>query len=173
MTFQQELSSWFAPRDKDTIPDPPSIGSKAPSTSKIQLSSTPLIIAFLRHCGCPFAEKTFLNLRETARAHRAISFVAVSHSSQSATDTWLASLPQAGSEPDNLQIVVDEEREVLRTVLNRFVEFCSGLFQHTRHIFHVFLSIHRLRNGDVDFVSPERLQVLFHDLFVSFVVACW
>ena len=111
MTFQQELSSWFAPRDNQQIPDPPSIGSKAPQTSKIQLSSSPLIVAFLRHCGCPFAEKTFLNLRETARAHRAISFIAVSHSSQSATDTWLASLPQAGSEPDNLQIVVDEARE--------------------------------------------------------------
>jgi hypothetical protein len=111
MTFQQELSSWFAPRDGQTTPDPPSVGTKAPSTSKIPLSSTPLVIAFLRHCGCPFAEKTFLNLREAARAHRDISFVAVSHSSPAATETWLASLPQAGSEPDNLQVVVDEGRE--------------------------------------------------------------
>jgi hypothetical protein len=111
MSFQQELSSWFAPRDGQTTPDPPSVGAKAPTTSKIQLSSAPLIVAFLRHCGCPFAEKTFLNLREVARAHRDISFVAVSHSSQAATDTWLASLPQAGSEPDNLQVVVDESRE--------------------------------------------------------------
>jgi hypothetical protein len=115
MTFQQELSSWFAPRDSQTIPDPPQINSKAPSTPKIPLSSsTPTIIAFLRHCGCPFAEKTFLNLRETARAHRSTTFLAVSHSSQSATETWLASLPQAGSEPDNLRVVVDEEREVYR-----------------------------------------------------------
>jgi hypothetical protein len=111
MSFQQELSSWFAPRDGQTTPDPPSVGAKAPSTPKIPLSSTPLVIAFLRHCGCPFAEKTFLNLREAARAHRDISFIAVSHSSSAATETWLTSLPQAGSEPDNLQVVVDEARE--------------------------------------------------------------
>src|SRR4051812_49230502 len=114
MTFQQELSSWFAPRDPHPTPPPPQIGSRAPSTPKIPLSSAPLIITFLRHCGCPFAEKTFLNLRETARAHRAITFLAVSHSSQTATDAWLASLPQAGSETDNLKVVVDEGREAYR-----------------------------------------------------------
>ena len=111
MTFQQELSSWFAPRDDKTTPDPPAIGSKAPATSKIQLSLAPLVITFLRHCGCPFAEKTFLNLREVARDHRDTTFLAISHSSQAATDSWLASLPQAGSEPDNLQVIVDEDRE--------------------------------------------------------------
>jgi hypothetical protein len=111
MTLQQELSSWFAPRDDKTIPDPPAVGSKAPSTSKIQLSLAPLVVTFLRHCGCPFAEKTFLNLREVARGHRDTTFLAISHSSQTATDSWLASLPQAGSEPDNLQVIVDEGRE--------------------------------------------------------------
>lgn len=111
MSFKQELSSWFAPRDEETVPEPPSIGAKAPTTAKIQLSAAPLVVTFLRHCGCPWAEKSFLNLREVARAHREISFIAVSHSSSAATDTWLASLPQAGSEPDNLQVVVDESRE--------------------------------------------------------------
>jgi len=111
MTFQQELSSWFAPRDDKTTPEPPTIGSQAPATSKIQLSLAPLVITFLRHCGCPFAEKTFLNLREVARDHRDTTFLAISHSSQAATDSWLASLPQAGSEPDNLQVIVDEDRE--------------------------------------------------------------
>lgn len=111
MTFQQELSSWFAPRDGKITPEPPAVGSKAPATSKIQLSLAPLVITFLRHCGCPFAEKTFLNLREVARDHRDTTFLAISHSSQAATDSWLASLPQAGSEPDNLQVIVDEDRE--------------------------------------------------------------
>jgi hypothetical protein len=104
MTFQQELSSWFAPRDGKITPEPPTVGSKAPTTSKIQLSSAPLVITFLRHCGC-------LNLREVARDHRDTTFLAISHSSQTATDSWLDSLPQAGSEPDNLQVIVDEERE--------------------------------------------------------------
>lgn len=110
MSFTQELSSWFAPKGEPPNPSP-SIGSKAPQTPKIKLGSNPTILVFLRHCGCPFAEKTFLDLREVARHHRDVDFLAISHSSPSHTDSWLASLPQAGSEPDNLRVVVDEQRE--------------------------------------------------------------
>ena len=70
------------------------------------------MIAFLRHCGCPFAEKTFLNLREVAKSHKEIDFVAVSHSSEEATNSWLRNLPQAGSEPSNLRVVIDEKVEI-------------------------------------------------------------
>ncbi|KAL1585376.1 hypothetical protein WHR41_05702 [Cladosporium halotolerans] len=111
MTFLQELSSWFAPRSADPVPEPPKPGDPAPTTSTIQLSGSPTILTFLRHCGCPFAEKTFLNLRETARAHRSTTFLAISHSSPAATSAWLAALPQAGSEPDNLHVLVDEACE--------------------------------------------------------------
>lgn len=114
MPFLQELSSWAAvPRAKaSTIPAPPVLGGQAPTTPKIPLEpGQPSIICFLRHCGCPFAEKTYLNLRETAIAHRHIAFVAVSHSAESATDAWLRSLPQHSSEPANLVIVVDEDLE--------------------------------------------------------------
>lgn len=112
MTFQQELSSWFSPTpaNTNTPPEAPAIGSKAPDTAKLRVGNgKPTVIAFLRHCGCPFAEKTFLNLREAARAHKNLAFTAVSHSSAAATETWLKSLPQAGSEPANLDIVVDPE----------------------------------------------------------------
>lgn len=113
MTFQQELTSWFAPRDNNTAPPnpPPTPGQPAPQTTKIQLSAAPTLLTFLRHCGCPFAEKTFLNLRETARRHPNCTFLAISHSSPTATQTWLQSLPQSGSEPSNLHVIVDEERE--------------------------------------------------------------
>ncbi|KAM0724189.1 hypothetical protein Q7P37_000071 [Cladosporium fusiforme] len=113
MTFQQELGSWFAGHTTHTahLNPPPAPGAQAPTTTKIQLSGAPTIITFLRHCGCPFAEKTFLNLREIARHHADITFLAISHSSDAATQTWLHSLPQAGSEPDNLNVIVDEDRE--------------------------------------------------------------
>ncbi|RMY50286.1 hypothetical protein D0864_14584 [Hortaea werneckii] len=138
MSLQQELSSWFAPKppavdkannknekEDDDIPPVPQIGDKPPSVPKLsfQENRKPTILAFLRHCGCPFAEKTFLNLRETAREHRgsggggsgdSIDFIAISHSSAAATETWLQSLPQAGSEPRNLRVVVDEDREIYR-----------------------------------------------------------
>ena len=112
MSLKQELSSWIAPKAPETA-QPPSIGSKAPDTPKLQLQpGRPAVIAFLRHCGCPFAEKTFLELREAAKAHKPVDFVAVSHSSEAATQAWLAALPQAGSEPRNLRVVVDESVEV-------------------------------------------------------------
>jgi len=112
MTFQQELSSWWAPKGQE-VAQAPSIGDKAPTVEKLQVNSgTSTIILFLRHCGCPFAEKTFLNLRETAKAHKNLDFIAVSHSSEEATNSWLKSLPQAGSEPSNLRIVVDDKSEI-------------------------------------------------------------
>ena len=87
----------------------PSIGANAPSTSKLQFSNTdekPTILTFLRHCGCPFAEKAFRSLRAVAFANPSVNFVAVSHSDQSATDKWLEAVGGAG----NVRIIVDCER---------------------------------------------------------------
>ena len=58
-----------------------------------------------------FAEKTYLRLRESAKTHRDIDFIAVSHSDQASTDKWVKSIPQYGSEPDNLRLVVDDKKE--------------------------------------------------------------
>lgn len=111
MTFRQELASWFGPSEAADR-NAPKIGDKAPKTSTVPLDSGRLtIITFLRHCGCPFAEKTYLSLRETARQHGDIDFIAVSHSDEAATQHWLKDLPQAGSEPSNLQVIVDLSRE--------------------------------------------------------------
>ncbi|KAK4694565.1 hypothetical protein P7C71_g3038, partial [Lecanoromycetidae sp. Uapishka_2] len=110
MTLRQELSSWAFPTPLSTSPVP-SIGSRAPSSSKLPIpacNGKATIVTFLRHCGCPFAEKTFLSLRTTASAHPEISCVAVSHSDQAATDKWLESVGGAG----DVQIVVDPDREV-------------------------------------------------------------
>ncbi|KAK3655243.1 hypothetical protein LTR56_003665 [Elasticomyces elasticus] len=114
MSFTQELSSWWAPKAATEIAKVPTVGSQAPNTPNLDLSDPPrpTILVFLRHCGCPWAEKTFLNFRDTAKANKYIDFIAVSHSSEESTQTWLASLPQAGSEPDNLRVIVDEKVEI-------------------------------------------------------------
>ncbi|KAG4030518.1 hypothetical protein MFRU_012g02510 [Monilinia fructicola] len=112
MTFQQELNSWLSPPPTD-VKSPPEINSKAPSSSKLTFPNTngkPTIITFLRHCGCPFAEKTFLTLRTLATSHPNIQFIALSHSTQSSTDTWLQSI--GGASPSNLQVIVDSDREI-------------------------------------------------------------
>ncbi|KAK5175540.1 uncharacterized protein LTR77_000679 [Saxophila tyrrhenica] len=112
MTFQQELNSWWSPNAPETA-EVPQVGSKALNTPKLQLEpGRPAILTFLRHCGCPFAEKTFLNFREIAKDNKDLDFIAVSHSDEEATTTWLRSLPQAGSEPSNLRIVVDDKVEI-------------------------------------------------------------
>lgn len=110
MTFQQEAASWTFPSHLSTSPIP-SIGANAPSVSKLQLPTSDekaTILTFLRHCGCPFAEKTFQSFRVAASAHQFINFVAVSHSDQAATDKWLSAVGGA----DNVRIIVDSERQL-------------------------------------------------------------
>ncbi|KAI8939128.1 hypothetical protein NX059_004962 [Plenodomus lindquistii] len=113
MTFSTEFWSWMSPSSVKTSAVP-AVGQNAPSTPKVKIANDgkPTIVAFLRHCGCPFAEKTFLNLRAIAPSHPDIDFIAVSHSDRASTDNWLASLPDPSkSQLPNLQIVVDAERE--------------------------------------------------------------
>lgn len=110
MTFNQEAASWAFPSQLSTSPVP-SIGANAPSVSQLQLPTSDekaTILTFLRHCGCPFAEKTFLSFRAAASTHPSINFVAVSHSDQIATDKWLEAVGGA----DNVHVIVDSEREL-------------------------------------------------------------
>ncbi|KAF2772175.1 hypothetical protein EJ03DRAFT_341881 [Teratosphaeria nubilosa] len=112
MSFYQELGSWSAPRGP-SLSSSPTVGFQGPSTDRLPTGhGRQTIVAFLRHCGCPFAEKTYLNIREVARAHKDIDFTAVSHSDEASTKRWLQSLPQAGSGPANLSMIVDPELEL-------------------------------------------------------------
>ncbi|KAG6986535.1 hypothetical protein G7Y79_00078g099890 [Physcia stellaris] len=110
MSYQQELKSWLSPSPISTAL-PPSSGDKAPFTTLLPIPSASasgngLVITFLRHCGCPFAEKTFLSLRAHASSHPNITFIAVSHSDQTSTERWLEAVGGAGQ----VQVVVDSER---------------------------------------------------------------
>ncbi|KAF8216833.1 hypothetical protein K438DRAFT_1901435 [Mycena galopus ATCC 62051] len=110
MTFRQELNSFWVPKAKTTQPLP-EVGSKAPSSDRLQLPNPdgrPTVITFLRHCGCPFAEKTFKALCATAAHSPDIRFIAISHSDQSATDRWLAAVGAS----DGVEILVDADRNV-------------------------------------------------------------
>ncbi|KAH7410332.1 hypothetical protein DE146DRAFT_644574 [Phaeosphaeria sp. MPI-PUGE-AT-0046c] len=115
MTWQTEFWSWMSPT---TVPlgNAPSVGDEAPSTDKLRFpvsDGKSTIVSFLRHCGCPFAEKTFLQLRDIAAANPQIHFAAISHSDQASTDRWLAALPDLSkNKQPNLQVVVDVEREL-------------------------------------------------------------
>lgn len=119
MGLKSEFDSWFTPDNPETS-EPPAIGQQAPSSSLIDLEPNKrTVITFLRHCGCPFAEKTFIRIREAAKTHRDIDFIAVSHSAEEDTQTWLKSLPQHGSEPGNLRVIVDSKKEAFAAWVSR------------------------------------------------------
>ena len=88
-----------------------------------------MVIAFLRHCGCPctspipvsslnctnrcictVAEATFLNLRARATENPDVAFVAVSHSNPQHTQKWLSEVGGPGS-VNPVQVIIDESRE--------------------------------------------------------------
>ncbi|CAG9944103.1 unnamed protein product [Clonostachys rosea f. rosea IK726] len=103
-----ELASFKSIPAKETSPVP-TVGDIAPSSPKLRLPDGKLtIIAFLRHCGCPFAEKTFRTLADVSEEHHDIHCIAVSHSSEEATDRWL---PQVGG-TWSTDVIVDEERDL-------------------------------------------------------------
>jgi peroxiredoxin len=127
MSFAQEFYSWLSPSKVETysIPTP---GSQAPPSSQITFpreDGKPVIITFLRHCGCPcmdsistvlkkylliskVAEKTFMLIRKVSEARSDVHCIAVSHSDKAATDKWVEAVGGAG----NVEIIVDHERKL-------------------------------------------------------------
>jgi hypothetical protein len=106
MTFQSELQSWLSPAAIEISPQPEP-GSQAPSSPELPTHGA-VILVFLRHCGCPFAEKTFTSMRSTAESHPEITFIAVSHSDRPSTDNWLQAVGGQGK----VQVIVDDRREL-------------------------------------------------------------
>lgn len=108
MTFQQEFQSWRSPPSIE-VSTPPAPGSPAPSTGLLSFpypTHKPVIVTFLRHCGCPFSEKTFRDLRASSSASPDIVHIAVSHSNRQHTDKWLSEIGGAG----NVTVLIDEDR---------------------------------------------------------------
>ncbi|KAK7728350.1 hypothetical protein SLS53_009261 [Cytospora paraplurivora] len=107
--FSQEFQSFKTPPAKQVAPVP-KVGEPAPKHEKLKLDQgKPTIIVFLRHCGCPFAEKTFRDLTAfSIKHHPQIHCVAVSHSDQTATDSWVEHVGGAWE----TDLVVDEDRDV-------------------------------------------------------------
>lgn len=90
----QEINSFRRPERAHVAA--PSVGAHAPPTSLYVHQDLPVVIGFLRHCGCPFAEKTLLALRRLAERHREIRFIAVSHADEEATQSWLQEVGEPG-----------------------------------------------------------------------------
>ncbi|KAH6624761.1 hypothetical protein B0J18DRAFT_429201 [Chaetomium sp. MPI-SDFR-AT-0129] len=93
--------------DESVVPVPQA-GDRAPSLGdQVHFpSDKPVLVVFLRHCGCPFAEKTFRTLSNLSNHHPEIQFIAISQSTQEDTDKWIV---QVGGEWDVL-VLADPDR---------------------------------------------------------------
>lgn len=87
-TVYSVLPRWSSP----TVATFPEIGSKAPTAlSDLDLpngTGNPALVAFVRHCGCPFAEKEVKILGEALRKHQDLRVVIVQHSEEKETKEW-------------------------------------------------------------------------------------
>ncbi|OAQ68241.1 thioredoxin-like fold protein [Pochonia chlamydosporia 170] len=103
-----EIESLKSPEAKNVAAEP-KVGAQAPTAPELSLpDGRKTIVLFLRHCGCPFAEKTFKALTSLSDKQRDVHCIAVSHSSSEATERWI---PQVGGVWQT-DIIVDENRDL-------------------------------------------------------------
>ncbi|HEV3230041.1 MAG TPA: AhpC/TSA family protein [Solirubrobacteraceae bacterium] len=98
----------FVPPRPTAVAEVPRPGQKAPPLDRA-LGGRPLVVAFLRHVGCPFAEATFSELSQRAAGEDHVHFIAVSHASPAATREWCSAV--AGG-PGAVELVFDEQRSI-------------------------------------------------------------
>ena len=85
----------------------PAAGERARELPVALDPERPAIVVFLRHTGCPFAERTMQMLREGAARGPEIQWVAISHAPARATERW--SLAVGGA--DGVRVVSDPRRQ--------------------------------------------------------------
>lgn len=84
------------------------VGAPAAPLWAVGRPGRPVVVIFLRHVGCPFAEATLLAARRLAETDDGADWVAFSHGGRDATDRWCARLGGAGK----VRVAVDEPRAV-------------------------------------------------------------
>ncbi|HEX4418701.1 MAG TPA: AhpC/TSA family protein [Kofleriaceae bacterium] len=82
----------------------PELGAHVPTLPVLR--STPAVIAFLRHVGCPFAEATVRRMVAMAKHHPMLDFVAVTHSREGTSRSWCDAFGGA----TGIRLVSDPER---------------------------------------------------------------
>ncbi|KAF1994614.1 hypothetical protein P154DRAFT_501641 [Amniculicola lignicola CBS 123094] len=106
------FESWQTPPPPPTpVREAPIVGDRAPTNPKLKfpaIDGRPVVVLFLRFCGCPFTEKLFLQLRALSNRQPSIHFIAISHCTPAATDEWVKKLGGTW----NVDVVVDETREL-------------------------------------------------------------
>ena len=82
-------------------------GGSAPFLDAMLPDKNGYLVAFIRHVGCPFAEKTVRQLRRLSKSHPELQFIVVSHGDPQTTRRWLTAIGGAAG----LTLVIDESRK--------------------------------------------------------------
>lgn len=82
-----DIQSLFA-SDKSKPDDVPKVGSQSPPLPNVNFAQSSHLVAFVRHCGCPFAEKELHSLAASQTQAPDVRIVVVTHSTQQVTDDW-------------------------------------------------------------------------------------
>ncbi len=101
------LKTFLPPPTTDTAAAPQP-GRPAPELP-VQPDGRAMIVAFLRHTGCPFAEATFRRLRELAGRETALRVIAVSHAPSDSTAEWCDAVAGGSG---SVELVIDEDRRL-------------------------------------------------------------
>ena len=97
----------FLPPAATPTASPPAVGAAAPDLPPGAPGEGPVVVAFLRHTGCPFAEWTAREIRTAAERDPGIAWVAVSHAPPEATAAWAGAVGGVG---DEVLLLSDPER---------------------------------------------------------------
>jgi hypothetical protein len=113
----------FLPARELPLAPLPDFGDPAPTLSVELEPSSPSVVTFLRHTGCPFAEQTMRMLRGAAHSPTDVQWVAVSHAPADATKRWCEAIGGC----DDVRVLSDPQREIYaawglgRTSLGHFL----------------------------------------------------
>ncbi|KAK6495282.1 hypothetical protein TWF481_003309 [Arthrobotrys musiformis] len=109
-TLKSEIASFSSPAENPELSAVPKVGDHFPESEQLAVlnntNGKPAVVAFLRHCGCPFAEKTFRTFRDLSDTHPDTLFIAISHSSPEDTEEWIISIGGTG----DVVIITDPSR---------------------------------------------------------------
>ncbi|KAF3909805.1 hypothetical protein ABW21_db0201909 [Orbilia brochopaga] len=126
-TLKAEMASFSTPAEKPEVAAAVKVGDHYPESEQLtqlkDLNGRPALITFLRHCGCPFAEKTFQTFRHLSDLHPDVLFLAISHSNPEDTDEWLISV---GGTHDVL-VTTDPQRTLYATWGLGFSSFWANM----------------------------------------------
>ncbi|KAK0526220.1 hypothetical protein OC834_004886 [Tilletia horrida] len=115
------MSNWLPydlvsilPRTLPSTSAAPSVGSKAPALEGVDFTQSggPHLVAFVRHCGCPFAQKEVQLLGKAVKdSGDKVKVVIVQHAEQAAIDNWWKAI-EGDKHLPNANIISDPEHKV-------------------------------------------------------------